>query len=216
MANGSLEIDHVLIAVADLEAAAWDIESRHGLSSVEGGRHPDWGTANRIIPLGESYLELVAVVDQAAAAGSAFGRWVAGADPPRGGPIGWAVRTNEIDGVARRLGLTIHAGSRVTASGDRLRWRSAGIERAAVEPSLPFFIEWEPTAPFPGRAGVSHRGGPVEIARLVLDGDVARLVAWLGNDGLPVEVRPGPPAVASLVLRGLSGEIVLGADRARP
>jgi hypothetical protein len=49
-----LELDHVLIAVADLAEAARKIEARHGLASINGGRHPDWGTANRIVPLGET------------------------------------------------------------------------------------------------------------------------------------------------------------------
>ena len=46
-----MELDHVLIAVAELEAAAREIEGRYGLTSVEGGRHAGWGTANRIVPL---------------------------------------------------------------------------------------------------------------------------------------------------------------------
>ena len=81
----ALELDHVLIAVADLAAAARELEVRHGLASVEGGRHPGWGTANRIVPLGDTYLELIAVVDEAEAAESPFGRWVAAAQP---GPLG--------------------------------------------------------------------------------------------------------------------------------
>ncbi|HEY8778025.1 MAG TPA: VOC family protein [Gaiellaceae bacterium] len=72
-----MELDHVLIAVGDLAAAAHEFEVEHGLASIEGGRHPGWGTANRIVPLGKSYLELVAVVDQDEAARSDFGRWVA-------------------------------------------------------------------------------------------------------------------------------------------
>src|SRR5262245_13448232 len=71
-----MELDHVLIAVTDLEEAARGFESRYGLASVDGGRHRDFGTANRIIPLGSTYLELVAVVDPGAAAGSSFGWWV--------------------------------------------------------------------------------------------------------------------------------------------
>ena len=35
-----MELDHVLIAVTDLEAGAHEFE-RRGLSSVEGGRHRD-------------------------------------------------------------------------------------------------------------------------------------------------------------------------------
>ena len=43
--------------------------------------------------------------------------------------IGWAVRTSGLDDVAGRLGLTVRNGSRVTPSGEELRWRSAGSTR---------------------------------------------------------------------------------------
>ena len=86
-----MELDHVLIAAADLDAVARQIETEHGLASAAGGRHPGWGTANRIVPLGATYLELVAVVDEAEASQSAFGRWVAASRS--GAPFGWAVRT---------------------------------------------------------------------------------------------------------------------------
>jgi hypothetical protein len=38
--------------------------------------------------------------------------------------------------------LTIADGSRARPDGTVLRWRMAGLERSAEEPSLPFFIEW--------------------------------------------------------------------------
>ena len=161
--------------MSDLAAA--DI----GLPSVEGGRHPGWGTANRIVPLGETYIELVTVVDETEAAQSPFGRWVASAPD---GPLGWAVRTDRLDDIARRLGLTVASGSR----GD-LRWRLAGIEHAAAEPYLPFFIEWAPGTPLPGRGAVG------ELSELQLRGDPDRLAAWLGEHHLPITVNlkgPGP------------------------
>jgi hypothetical protein len=86
-----IELDHVLIAVADLDAAAQEVQDRYGLASVEGGRHQGLGTANRIVPLGETYLELVAMVDDDEAAAGGFGSWVAGGDLPR--LLGWCVRT---------------------------------------------------------------------------------------------------------------------------
>src|SRR5262249_6565460 len=149
-----LELDHVLIAVDDLAAAAEEVERRFGLASVEGGRHPGWGTANRIVPLGTSYLELLAVVDAAEAEVSSIGRWVgAGSDGFR--LLGWAVRPDDLDAAASRLGVTIGEGSRRAPGGEQLRWRSAGLERAAAEPCLPFFIEWSPETPYPGRAAPS-------------------------------------------------------------
>jgi hypothetical protein len=195
--------------VADLAAVAREIEARHGLASIEGGRHPGWGTANRIVPLGESYLELVAVVDAAEAARSSFGGWVARVRSKPAQLLGWAVRTHELDDVARRLDLTIGVGSRATRSGQLLRWRLAGIEQAAAEPSLPFFIEWAHGTPFPGRAPTRHAAGAVRIARLQLDGDANHLTAWLGAHRLPIAVRAGAPAVASIVLAGPAGEIIL-------
>jgi len=137
-----MELDHIVIAVTDLAAAARELEARHGLASIEGGRHPGWGTANRIVPLGETYLELAAVIDEAEAAESVFGRWIVSGVSELGQPLGWAVRTHELDVIARRLGLDVGAGSRATPGGQAVAWRSVGIEQAVAEPSLPFFIEW--------------------------------------------------------------------------
>src|ERR1700682_1916265 len=107
-----MELDHVLIAVVDLAEAGREIEVRHGLASIEGGRHPAWGTANRIVPLGDSYLELIGVVDPVKAATNPFGQWVASraSSPPRA--LGWAVRTSQLDEIARRLHLDVREGSR--------------------------------------------------------------------------------------------------------
>jgi hypothetical protein len=116
-------VDHILLATTDLGTASQALSDRFGLQAVEGGRHPDWGTANWIVPVGDAYLELVAVVDERVAERSAFGRWVARADAPVIRPIGWAVRTGSLDAVATRLGLTVHAGSRASPTGERLTWR---------------------------------------------------------------------------------------------
>jgi Glyoxalase-like domain len=208
-----LELDHVLIAVTDLAAAAREIEARHGLVSIDGGRHPGWGTANRIVPLCETYLELVAVVDEEEAAQTAFGRWVAGARPEPVRPLGWAVRTPDLDRLAERLGLSVSAGSRASPGADLLRWRTAGIEQAAKEPPLPFFIEWGQGTSFPGRAAAGHRPGSPRIARVELSGDPDRLAAWLGGQRLPITVQKGAPAIVSVTLTGPAGEIVLRAGR---
>jgi hypothetical protein len=182
---------------------------RHGLTSIEGGRHQGLGTANRIVPLGDTYLELVAVVDEDEAEQSPFGRWVAKVPPRIARPLGWVLRTDRLDEIAQRLDLTVAAGSRAAPNGRIVRWRMAGIEQAAAEPSLPFFIEWGQDTPFPGRAAATHRSGSVEIARLELSGDADRLAAWLGPHRLPITVRAGAPAVASIVLTGAAGEVVV-------
>jgi hypothetical protein len=199
-----------LIAVVDLAAAAHEFEAEHGLASMEGGRHPGWGTANRIVPLGESYLELVAVVDRGEAEESDLGRWVAAGGAESGSrPFGWAVRTTDLDRIAHRLGLIVESGSRVTPEGQVLRWRAASLDEPAAEPSLPFFIEWAEGSAFPGRAAVVHPAGSVEIERLELSGDVARLSRWLGTYELPISVRRGQPALERVVLKASDNEIVV-------
>jgi hypothetical protein len=126
------------------------------------------------------------------------------------------VRTSGLDTIARRLGLTVHRGARVAPSGEVLRWRSAGIDQAAAEPSLPFFIEWAAGVRLPGATAVTHPAAPAGIAKLHLEGDPDRLADWLGNhdnQGLPVVVRRGRPAVTAVVLATATGEIVLDANQ---
>ena len=189
-----MELDHVLIAVSDLEAAAREVEQRHGLASVEGGRHQGLGTANAIVPLGGTYLELVAVVDEAEAAKSGFGSWVAGGDLPR--LLGWCVRTDDLDSVAGRLALTITDGARARPDGILLRWRMAGLERSAEEPSLPFFIEWGRGTPYPGKALAQSAA----IDELRLQGDPQLIAQWIGDADVPLSVREGRPELQSIVL----------------
>jgi hypothetical protein len=208
-----VRVDHVIYATRDLDAAAARVERELGLVTRAGGRHEGLGTHNRIVPLGDSYLELVAVVDQAAAVDSSFGRWVASRASRPGRPLGWAVRTSGLDTVARRLDLTVHRGARVAPSGEVLGWRSAGMDQAAAEPALPFFIEWAAGVRLPGATAVTHPAAPAGISKLHLEGDPDRLAAWLGTHALPIVVGTGRPAVTAIVLATATGEIVLGAKQ---
>lgn len=196
-----MQIDHVLIGVNDLAAAARQLEEQFGLVALDGGRHPGWGTANMIVPLGETYLELIGVVDEDEAAGSDFGRWVRSAvgDTPR--PIGWAVRT-DIEATATRLGVDIHDGSRRLPDSTLLTWRLAGVAESMTNPPLPFFIEWGAGVPLPGSAPVEHPAGRIAIHELELRGDQASLDAWLGPHDLPLQIGAGEPGIAAVRLSG--------------
>ncbi len=202
-------VDHVLLATSDFEIASRALSDRYGLMSVQGGQHPDWGTANWIVPVGDAYLELVAVVDEPAAERSAFGRWVASAGAGVFQPIGWAVRTGSLETVAERIGLEVSAGSRTTPSGQVLAWRLAGVEVAAAEPLLPFFIEWGLGTPHPSRALGANANLGFGIGRLVLSGDADRLRNWLDDDVDCITVDSGPPGVRSLVLSTPRGEVII-------
>ena len=200
-----MELDHILLAVGDLDSAADHLEREHGLTSYVGGNHPGWGTGNRIVPLGGSYLELIAVVDERTAAGSDIGRWVANGASATGAPIGWAVRPDDLDATVERLGMTVFEGSRQRPDGTTLRWRMAGIDRAFDEPELPWFIEWDDRAPYPGAAA------PVDarIVRIELAGRPDALDDWLGPHALPLDVQNGTAGVVAVELDGPRGTLTL-------
>jgi hypothetical protein len=96
-----------MYAVSDLDAAATRFSEEFGLGSVEGGRHPGCGTANRIVPLGSDYVELIGVVDRAEAAASDFGRPVMEAVAGGDRLMGWAVATDDLQSIVSRLDLEV-------------------------------------------------------------------------------------------------------------
>ena len=206
-------IDHAIYAVGDLDAAGDQIYEREGLASVPGGRHEGWGTANRIVPLGETYLELIAVVDAEEAESSDFGRAVLRAVTEDRPFVGWVVATDDIEGVARRLDVQVESKSRDRPDGSTLSWRLAGMELAMESGgALPFFVEWEgPPDHHPGAAEVEHDADVQGIAWVeVSTDDEERLRDWLGEDAdLPVRVTEGDPAVAAVAIAAGGGEVVL-------
>ena len=194
-------IDHVVLAVRDLEASAGRLWDEHGIRFSPGGRHPQWGTANMIAPLGNDYVELLSVVDEDVGSTSVLGRTLMklSADGDRWFSV--CLADDDIDATAARLGLTVRPGARTRPDGSDVRWRSAGIEERGEELSLPFFISWDvPAALHPGAAPADHRV-PVEgIAWAEVGGEEARLSDWLGGAGVPIRVVDDDPRVHAVGL----------------
>ncbi len=97
-------LDHVVLVVPDLEAAAAALEQRLGLRASPGGRHPALGTENALVPVGGAYLELVAVADEKAAEGTSFGRAALSAREHGARFAGWVARVDDLDAGARVMG----------------------------------------------------------------------------------------------------------------
>ena len=208
MTTEHLEIDHVVLGVTDLQDAAVELLEDHGLVALPGGSHSSWGTANRIVPLGTSYLELVAVLEPEVARASAFAGWVADMAAGRCG-WGWAVRTRDIPATAARLGLDVVPGSRVTPSGTELRWRLAGVPDADGDRTLPFFIGWGDGTPMPGTSYAEHRRTAVRLGGIAVETDAHVLGEWLDFAELPVVVRHGRRGVVAVELATDDGAVVL-------
>ncbi len=203
-------LDHAVLAVRDLDAAGAEIERRFGLGSVAGGAHPAWGTGNRIVPLGATYLELMAVVDEQAASGSWFGRHVA--ETVAGGEqlLGWVVATDEIEAIGRRLGLEVTSGSRARPDGSTLTWRLAGLEEAMGSNGFPFFVEWDgPAEAHPGSTAVEHRSEPLGIEWVEVSADGSELRDWLGPSEIPLRVVDGPSSIISVAIGTAEGLVMV-------
>jgi catechol 2,3-dioxygenase-like lactoylglutathione lyase family enzyme len=173
-----LALDHVILAVPDLDEAGEALERVLGLRATRGGRHPTLGTENSLVPLGGAYLELVAVADEGAAANSAFGRSALAArtDGPRF--TGWVARTDDLDAAAE--GAQVVALSRETPDGGRITWRMAALERLGDEGVLPPLLSWDDEAAAPPFADPDHPAGHVTLDSVEIgdpDGELDALPA---------------------------------------
>ena len=205
-----LRLDHVVYAVPDLDEAAVRFREEFGLDSTEGGRHERWGTANRIVPLGDQYLELVAALDEPMAAETAFGRGVLERAAGGGGWFTIAAVADDLDAVASRLGIEVGSGSRTRPDGQTVRWRMAGLDDPRREPWMPFFLTWDvPTSCTRVALEPGHGVRATGIAWVEVGGDAERLRDWLGGDELPIRVTDGEPGIHRVAISTADGELVI-------
>lgn len=174
MERPRVSVDHVLVAVPDLAAGARKLEDAYGLRAIEGGRHPGVGTGNMIVPLGTSYLELIAVVDPTKAGSGSAARVMRAIEEGRTF-VTWAARTDRLNDVRAQLraeGITPpepHDGARTRPDGVTLRWRTLTLAPPDEASVLPFLIEWDVSPEqHPAATPVAHPSGARGIRRLRL------------------------------------------------
>lgn len=190
-----MRVDHVIFGVADLDVARRRFADEFGLEAQTGGEHPQLGTRNCLVPVGEGqYLELMAVADPDPA--RPLPRFLTARIAAGDRAIAMCVATEDLDAVAARLSLEVVAGERRTPDGDVVRWRMAGLEAALGPERLPFFIDWMDGGPGLDRSLNRHCGG---IAWVELGTEPGRFGQWVGAGAeLParfVDADPGPVAV---------------------
>src|SRR5437870_2768079 len=91
-------IDHFIIGVRNLEKAATQFSQKLGLAASGGGIHPTGGTANRIIVIGDTYLELIAVRTPGEAQQSMLDRLAKGE-----GYLNFALSSNDIEADSKAM-----------------------------------------------------------------------------------------------------------------
>lgn len=140
-------LDHLVYATPDLDATVAELERLLGVRPAEGGRHPGFGTRNRLVGLGgRSYLEIVGPDPEQE---DPAGPRPFGIDGLRAaGLAGWALAVEDIDAVtARAREQGYDPGdpqdmSRRTPSGELLSWRLTPPDRAGHGRLVPFLIDW--------------------------------------------------------------------------
>lgn len=183
-------IDHLVVAAATLADGRW-ITDTLGVPAQPGGRHPDFGTHNALVSLGDCYLEVIAIDPDAPAPGRP--RWFElDTLDLSSGPrlIHWVVAVDDLD-----PGPEVPELSR----GEN-RWRltvpaDGSLPGGGVRPSL---INWL-TAPPAGR--LPDVGARLSRLELTTD-DPAALGAELTRAGLAddrVQLSSGAPGLRATV-----------------
>ena len=142
-------LDHIILGCNDLDAGIRFVQERIGVRAAPGGVHPDRGTANALLSLGDRhYLEIMAPDPNAKDVQAWAARQLEGlkslANPRL---VGWAVHRDDIESLAKKFQqsgrriLGPWPGSRKQPDGRVVSWKSLSLadDRHGL---LPFFIEW--------------------------------------------------------------------------
>jgi hypothetical protein len=216
----SLQLDHLVVAAATIEAGAAWCEAVLGVAPGPGGRHAHMGTHNRLLKIASpafpaAYLEIIAIDPAAPPPGRP--RWfglddAAAAARTAAGPrlLHWVARSDALD--AHRAGLSalgFDTGPAVPASRETpaglLSWRTLVRDDGALllEGALPTLIAWDGAHPTSRMADV-----PVALASLQVGGlpvPVRHLLglthdhASAGSPGLRCIDGPAPALQACLL-----------------
>ncbi len=141
-----LTLDHVVIAVRDLDAATTDYEAIFGRAASWRGEHPKYGTKNTLFRISNTYVELLALGDGKQ---KEWGKALAKHLDERGeGVYALALGTNDIKSTVKEMranGLAVADaadGDGVDlASGMRREWRNAMVDGKSTNGVRIFFIE---------------------------------------------------------------------------
>ena len=135
-------LDHIIIGVNNLEQATSIFSQKLGLVVSGGGIHLSGGTANRIIVIGDTYLELISVRTPAEAQQSMLERLAKG-----DGYLNFVLSSNDIEADTAamvRRGVAVigpKAGQLKAPDGHTRGWSRTDVERPDLTQHYPFIIQ---------------------------------------------------------------------------
>lgn len=142
------KVDHLVLAVPELQFGIQYIEELLGVSAQIGGQHRGRGTWNALLALGhDSYLEIIAPDPKQEAPPK--GRWMGVDQIQTPTLIHWAAKVHPIQVFVDRAAKhqlplgELSSGSRTRINGDVLSW----VLTEPIQPEqggiIPFLIDWE-------------------------------------------------------------------------
>ncbi|MCJ2133745.1 VOC family protein [Methylobacterium sp. J-026] len=147
-----LTLDHLVVVAPDLAEGGAHVWACLGFDMPEGGRHPEMGTRNHLLRLGDAvFLEVIAVDPEAPAPPRA--RWFGLCDPAKvradwdsGRRLrGFVARTDDLDDVLAAQGDLL--GEAATMTRGTLSWRF-GLRPDGAWPAdgaAPCMMDWGPS-----------------------------------------------------------------------
>lgn len=140
-----LELDHLAVSACDLAEGVAEVEAALGMSLAGGGEHPLMGTHNRLLGLGDVYLEVISI--NPTATGPDHPRWF-DLDNFTGGPrLGtWICRTDDLQGAIAASPDGV--GVPISLERADLRWQMAvpADGKLPFDNAFPALIQWEGAA----------------------------------------------------------------------
>ncbi len=140
-----MRLDHIAVSAASLEEGAAFVEERLGVTLAGGGQHPHMATHNRLLGLGDLYLEVISA--DPSAPDPAWPRWFdldSFAGPPR--LTNWIMACDDLDAEVARGPQGV--GQPVALSRGEFRWRMAvpATGRLPFGDTFPALMQWDGTA----------------------------------------------------------------------
>lgn len=140
-----MRLDHIAVSARSLAEGTAAVEVALGVALAPGGQHPHMGTHNRLLGLGDIYLEVIAADPEAPA--PAWPRWFdldRFDGPPR--LTNWIAACDDLEAEVT-LGPA-GVGVPVALSRGDFRWRMAvpATGRLPFDDAFPALIQWEGAA----------------------------------------------------------------------
>jgi hypothetical protein len=137
-----LALDHIAVSAATLEDGAEWVEMALGVPLAGGGKHPHMGTHNRLLGLGDLYLEVIAIDPDAPR--PAWPRWF-DLDRFQGPPrlTNWICRTDDLDTALAAAPLGTGTPEDLRRGDYRWRFAIPAAGRLPFDDCFPALIQWQ-------------------------------------------------------------------------